>query len=568
MWQLLLICADNERAGDKMTLVLASSVMLFLLEKDNLKKTFLLLSSFLLLAVYQWDYVPVCIVLFGSALWLAAEHLKEEPVTAKIVFGLGVLLLLIMNGIIMEDYRAIRLEAVLYALCYAGVSAILCGINRKNAKTRLAVFVFILAAGLIIDRNSIFSIFIPAAVFFAVRFGAKPFLRVADGIKEWMCDKNRKEEYAEEGDTFMTSKRGKLVFGTVLLMIPVMAAFVFCIYKLNHKINSVYLITQQIMDEMEKQKNSQAEDDFAADRTGTYIGNKPKDFTISRFTEADGMSFVTCDTGSEETYRLYQLNLNEEAGGLGYVLELPSGGLVVFDGGYEGDGPRIRDFIVEHGGTVSAWILTHPHYDHIGAFLYCMTEAADDMEVQSVYYSPFTAEFFAGEEYADNELENEALRFEEFEKLRKESSDIPYIAVSAGDRIQVENLLFKCLSGFDAGRKGVNDNSLVLRIEMNGVSMLITGDMTEATVKSMISEIGEDSADWDVDFVQIPHHGYTGTGREFYELTNPRFALLDCSTQEYENDVLNIRSETIKALHEMGTGVVKRFEGTNVVVIK
>lgn len=217
---------------------------------------------------------------------------------------------------------------------------------------------------------------------------------------------------------------------------------------------------------------------------------------------------------------------------------------------------------------MSAWILTHPHYDHIGAFLYCMTEAAGGIEVQNVYYAPFTSEFFESPEYRDNDLEAEALRFEEFEALRKDASDTRYIAVSKGDRIQVENLLFKCLSGFEPDRKGVNDNSLVLRIEMNGISMLVTGDMTEASVNQMAADIGEDSPDWDVDFLQIPHHGYTGTGRKFYELTRPRFALLDCSAKEYEENVLSIQSETVNMLHELGAGVVKRFEGTNVVVIK
>ena len=309
-------------------------------------------------------------------------------------------------------------------------------------------------------------------------------------------------------------------------------------------------------------------DEIISRRMEALSEDSPGDFAISRFTEADGMSFITCDTGSEATYRLYQLNMNEDAGGLGYVLQLPTGGLVVFDGGYEGDGPKLHDFIAEHGGTVNAWILTHPHYDHIGAFLWCMTEGSADIDVQNVYYSPFTAEFFDSEEYKDNELEYEALRFEEFESLRKASSDVTYIAVETGDRIQVENLLFKCLSGFDPERKGVNDNSLVLRIEMNGVSMLLTGDMTEASVEQMIDEIGEDSADWDVDFIQIPHHGYMGTGEKFYELTKPRFALLDCSTGEYEENVLNIQSETVNILHKMGAGIVKRFEGTNVVVIK
>lgn len=557
-----------------MALVLAAWMAVFLLEKENRKKVYVLASSLALMAVYEGAHVPVSFVLIGYAILLCARGIKDTPVPAKAVFGVGILLLFAMNGIFMEDYRMIRPEQVICALLFLAVSVILYGTERKSTKIRLGLTVIFLAVSAVLGVRYLFSTVIPAVVFLLVRFLAQPFSKWVSGIKESIWVKNKKRDPADEGEEFMNSKRGRALCGVVLLMVPVMMAFVFCIYKLNNKINSVYLITQQIMDEMGSQVSledyatQEKLDEIIAGRMESLTGDKPKDFGISRFTEADGMSFITCDTGSEDTYRLYQLNMNEDAGGLGYVLQLPAGGLVVFDGGYEGDGPKIHDFIVEHGGVVNAWILTHPHYDHIGAFLYCMTEAFGDIDVQNVYYAPFTEDFFSSEEYQDNELESEALRFHEFEELRKASSDVSYIAVEAGDRIQVENLLFQCLSGFDPERKGVNDNSLVLRIEMNGVSMLLTGDMTEASVEQMISEIGEDNEAWDVDFLQIPHHGYTGTGEKFYELTQPRFALLDCSMKEYEENVLNIQSETVKLLHEMGAGVVKRFEGTNVVVIK
>ena len=48
----------------------------------------------------------------------------------------------------------------------------------------------------------------------------------------------------------------------------------------------------------------------------------------------------------------------------------PEGDLYLIDGGFQGeDGLRITQYIEEHGGKVKGWILTHPHVDHIGAFL-------------------------------------------------------------------------------------------------------------------------------------------------------------------------------------------------------
>lgn len=535
------------------------------------------------------------------AFFLLGERFFSQEKKYDIFFALACGLFLWIGSPQDLTFSFYQTKTIACTLLLPAECMILWGLNRKNAKNRIGLTVLLLAAGVSFGAKSFLAVMVLPVVFVLVRTLYEPCIHAAAGIKAAVWDKNKEKDLEiEEGENragtlfshggldgsskspddemgmgfFMKSKRGRLFLAAALLMISVMVAFVFCIFKLNSKINSVFLITQQLTEQLaqtdtaEEALTEKKIDEMIVDRVETLTGEKPKNFTISRFTEADGMSFITCDTGSEETYRLYQVDMNEDAGGLGYVLQLPGGQIVVIDGGYEGDGAKLYDFIAEHGGVVSAWILTHPHYDHIGAFLHCMTQETGDIEVQSVYYSPFTEEFFETEGYENDELEYEALRFEEFEEIRKSRPEVSFIPVSKGDRIQIENMVFECLSSFDAQVNDVNDNSLVLRADMNGVSMMVTGDITEKAVERMVSELGEENEVWDVDFLQIPHHGYTGTGEKLYELTRPRFTLLDCSTKEYTDDVLGIQSETIDTLHEMGIGIVKRFEGTNVVVIK
>jgi beta-lactamase superfamily II metal-dependent hydrolase len=240
----------------------------------------------------------------------------------------------------------------------------------------------------------------------------------------------------------------------------------------------------------------------------------------------------------------------------------------VIDGGYYGDGSAIGEIIKSQGGLVKAWILTHPHFDHIGAFLNCMIEGAEGITVQNVYYSPFTRDFFKNSSNIQNDLSNEANNFEDFEKVREMKGNATFIPMKKGDQLNLEGMNINCLWSFDPAIDDINDNSLVLRIEMNGVSLLITGDITEKIVDKLIQNDNNNENYLDVDFIQIPHHGYTGTGTKLYQITSPQFALLDCSLKEYTENILNIQDETVNNLHSNGIGIVKRFEGTNVIVIR
>ena len=51
-----------------------------------------------------------------------------------------------------------------------------------------------------------------------------------------------------------------------------------------------------------------------------------------------------------------------------YTIYNESKGLIVVDGGWTDDAFVVREVVDELGGHINAWILTHPHQDHIGAF--------------------------------------------------------------------------------------------------------------------------------------------------------------------------------------------------------
>lgn len=515
-------------------------------------------------------FLPVCYLCF----YLCGSRLFHNN-RKKTIFFVGTVILFFAVGSSYDiNFRMFEGQMIFGGILFPLAIYLLAG-DLQHWKKRAVSGYLVLAAGLLTGGYSLAALGLLVLIFVLTKYGAGLVQKYADNVEQTRkkyFDKDRVDEKGEEDD-FMNTKKGKLLFAGYMILIPILLALIFSIFKLNNKINSVYEITQEIKQtqgtEESVSTDTVSSDDAALpekhDETITADGG---DYTLSCFSEADGKSFITFDTPAEEDYKLYQHDVNEEAGGLSYIIELPSGGLVLIDGGYYADGVKLHDFIVSHGGKIEAWFLTHPHYDHIGAFLYCMTEGRADIEVKNVYYSPFTAEFLESSDSIDSELEYEAFDFADFEKIRQEETAASFIPMMAGDVAEVEDIHVECLSSFDSAVDDVNDNSLVLKMFMNDISMMITGDITAKTVDRMIERYGETPEVWDVNFLQVPHHGYTGAGEKLYDLTQPEFVLLDCSTTEYNNDILGIQSETAARLHDRGIGIVKRFEGTNVVLIK
>lgn len=272
-------------------------------------------------------------------------------------------------------------------------------------------------------------------------------------------------------------------------------------------------------------------------------------------------TMITYGEKSESYYQITQLPFPTFWGGAAYSIITPSGDLYLVDGGFQGeDGERILHYIAAHGWKVKGWILTHPHVDHIGAFLDYMALHPDTVE--KVYYSPFTTEFFEEEEDPEiYKLINNAILYYEFLTIKEATQEqVEYIPMVSGDILMLDELKLECFASFDPEIKDVNGNSLVFTLSYNDFTLLLTGDMTEATLNAIQNTADEDAAIWDTDVIQIPHHGYYGgiTQETLYRATGARLALLDCTKEEFENNSAQIQN-TIQMLEGMELPYITRF---------
>lgn len=53
---------------------------------------------------------------------------------------------------------------------------------------------------------------------------------------------------------------------------------------------------------------------------------------------------------------------------MGYAIKTKNNEIIIIDGGTKGDSEQLKNYIVQNGGTVKAWFITHLHSDHAGAF--------------------------------------------------------------------------------------------------------------------------------------------------------------------------------------------------------
>lgn len=199
--------------------------------------------------------------------------------------------------------------------------------------------------------------------------------------------------------------------------------------------------------------------------------------------------------------------------GTGTVIQLPDGRTLLYDFGTRSSFdalPIVRNFLHRRGITrLDGVFISHTDFDHFSA----LERLASEVEFASVYINDHF-ERFAAEKPAPRNLLS-ALR----------NRGIP-IEVSSAPRafdefadVQLEMLWPPPI----AERRLIEDNdaSTVLRMTYQGKSILLTGDITEAAMASLMS-IDAPTAD----VLTLPHHGsVVGNTAAFINRVNPRVAV-------------------------------------------
>jgi beta-lactamase superfamily II metal-dependent hydrolase len=259
---------------------------------------------------------------------------------------------------------------------------------------------------------------------------------------------------------------------------------------------------------------------LAPNGTGTQMTQATAASTVSPMA-----SSRTCGVGE-----LWMLGSETGAQNLSIVIKSPHGKLVVVDGGWEADAEKLSSLILQQGGKIDAWLITHPHEDHVGALCAILNDTARKIKIDKIYCSLATPDWYrqvspTGAGIAD--------------QLLSAFTKLPVGTVTnnigRGTEINIDDVNIRILNNRGVYTyNGVNNSSMVYKIRVSDQSILILGDLAYDGGKDLIKTCT--AAELKSDIVQMAHHGQQGVDQDAYALIAPTTCLWPTPAWLWDND--------------------------------
>lgn len=239
--------------------------------------------------------------------------------------------------------------------------------------------------------------------------------------------------------------------------------------------------------------------------TDTQMAQAPAVSTIS----------TTVSSGAGGAGELWMLGSTTGAQNLSIVIRSPHGKLIVIDGGWEADADKLSSLILQQGGKVDAWLITHPHEDHVGALYTILNDTGRKIKIDKIYCSLATPDWYRQVSPTGAGIADQLLNA--FTKLPVGTVTN---SIGRGTEINIDDVNIRVLNNRGVYTyNGVNNSSLVYKIRVSGQSILILGDLAYDGGKDLIKTCA--AAELKSDIVQMAHHGQQGVDQDAYALIAP-----------------------------------------------
>ena len=253
---------------------------------------------------------------------------------------------------------------------------------------------------------------------------------------------------------------------------------------------------------------------------------------------------------------------------MSFVIVTRENNAIVIDGGRPEDMPSLKACL--DGRHISAWILTHPHNDHISGFIeeFKQNRCADFDIERLVYCFPPDRKWcelidVPCLDYFRRDIGEMLAAFTEIEE---DLAKIAYIP-KQGERLQIDECTVDFLYTYHEGlySNPCNDASLVFRITGPQKRVLFLGDLGPEGGDVLYDESRHLLR---ADIVQMAHHGHMCVGMEVYDAIRPEACLWCCPDWLYNEPELPTylvdreRLRRMKRTRMYGVAVTRKWMDT------
>ena len=282
---------------------------------------------------------------------------------------------------------------------------------------------------------------------------------------------------------------------------------------------------------------------YISSKNRTYIVSSPNQNLEVR--EQDNQYETVCTPLLTQI----QLKCEQYAGGMSYLFRLSDGRFIVVDGGYNEaayyQAKTLYSIMQEQNvlekPTIAAWILTHPHSDHIGtATDFLRTYTTADVEIQQFIYNfPSKADSTIDEDLTD--VNDTACLPTFLLALDMLWPDMRITICHTGQEYYFADAKIEFLFTIEdyypdsvavLSSNNVNGASAIFTVEIGGQKTMILGDCAEDESKALVEMWGSYLKS---DIMQASHHCQRGGTVALYEAIDPTVVLAPLPTQSIVN---------------------------------
>ncbi len=224
------------------------------------------------------------------------------------------------------------------------------------------------------------------------------------------------------------------------------------------------------------------------------------------------------------------------------VLVTYKGESVLVDSGPASSGKTTAEYLMLYSPNIDYFFVTHPHEDHMGGAAEIISSTNTEHFVLSTLES--------GENFYTDALE------------AAENRGTEVIRLEDGAVFDTGNITVTVLDVFDFFSDDFNNSSLILKIEADGNTLLVTGDAEVEEEEYLLANF---SGELKADILKAGHHGsHTSTSEEFLEAVSPEFAVISCGLN---NSYGHPSSEVLKRLESHGIKI-RRTDKQGTIILR